>query len=93
SARLKPASAQKSSPTHKKQPRHPPSGASGSPCFSRKTRLTDREFFLSTFNCKGLLRKVTTAHSIKRQPLALQGAMFLLNLSTVFPLNYLITSI
>ncbi|WP_436977115.1 hypothetical protein [Shigella flexneri] len=32
-ARLKPASAQKISATYKKQPHHPPSGASGPPCF------------------------------------------------------------
>ncbi|MDO2832271.1 hypothetical protein Q2V63_27295, partial [Escherichia coli] len=32
-ARLKPVSAQKISTTYKKQPHHPPSGASGSPCF------------------------------------------------------------
>ncbi|WP_286505672.1 hypothetical protein, partial [Escherichia coli] len=92
-ARLKPGDAQKSSTAHKKQPHHLPSGSPCSPCFSRKTRLTDGEFCLSTFNCKGLLRKVTTVHAIKRQPQALQGAMFLLNPSTLFPLNYLITSI
>ncbi|HFP0845734.1 TPA: hypothetical protein ACHKGF_005242, partial [Escherichia coli] len=83
----------KSSAVHKKQPHNLPSGSSCSPCFSRKTRLTDGEFCLSTFNCKGFPHKVTTVHAIKRQPLALQGAMFLLNPSTVFPLNYLITSI
>ncbi|KAB0107601.1 hypothetical protein C9Z70_26065 (plasmid) [Escherichia coli] len=65
---MKPGDAQKSSAEHKKQPDHLPSGSSCSPCFSRKTRLTDREFCLSTFNCKGLLHKVTTVHTIKCQP-------------------------
>ncbi|EOC2894063.1 hypothetical protein ACJ5G6_004148, partial [Shigella flexneri] len=79
SARLKPDSAQKISTTYKKQPHHPASGASGPPCFRYKTRLTDGEFCLSTFNCKGLPHKVTTVHVIKRQPPVLQGAMYLLN--------------
>ncbi|EJK88507.1 hypothetical protein UUU_26080 (plasmid) [Klebsiella pneumoniae subsp. pneumoniae DSM 30104 = JCM 1662 = NBRC 14940] len=69
----------KTVPHTKKQPHHPPSDASGPPCFRYKTRLTDGEFCLSTLNCKGLPDKVTTVHVIKRQPPALQGAMYLLN--------------
>ncbi|EFI9255196.1 hypothetical protein GZD93_004625 [Escherichia coli] len=90
---MKVGDAQKSSATHKKQPHHQLSGSPCSPGFSRKTRLTDGEFRLSTFNCKGILHKVTIVHLIKRQPQALQAAMFLLNPSTLFPLNYLITFI
>ncbi|AQV28103.1 hypothetical protein CI733_25100 [Escherichia coli] len=40
---------------------------------------TNNNFRLSTLNCKGLPHKVTIVNVIKRQPSALQGAMYLLN--------------
>lgn len=46
SARLKPGSAQKSSATYKKQPHHPPSGASGPPLFLIQNRPHRRGILL-----------------------------------------------